>query len=81
MRLEPGILLRSRDHLIGTGFPDANNAIVKDRICMFVKVRPFNTEYFHYQVLVLNYYEHPIIDDVIATPGEFEEWFEVVSRS
>jgi len=48
---------------------------------MFVKVRPFNDVYLHYQVLVLNYHEHPIVDDIIVTPAEFGEYFQVLDLS
>jgi len=78
---EPGTLLRSTDDLIGTGFPHGGNVILKDRICMFIKVRPFNGTFFHYQLLVLNYYDHPIVDDVIVTPDEFKRYFQVVDLS
>jgi len=54
---------------------------MKDRICMFINVRPFNDERFHYQVLVLNYYGHPIVDDVIVTPAEFERYFQLLDLS
>ena len=77
----PGTLLRSRTDLIGTGFPHGDNVIMKDRICMFVKVRPFNDVYLHYQVLVLNYHEHPIVDDIIVTPAQFGKYFQVLDLS
>lgn len=77
----PGSLLRSKDDLIGTGFPDGNNIIMGDRICLFLRVIPFNGTHDHYQVLVLDYYGTPIVDDVIATKTEFNKWFDVVYSS
>ena len=76
--LTPGTLLCSTGLLFGTGFPDGNNVIAKDRMCVFLDSFPFNTDHNHYRILVLDYGGHPIVDDVIATAYEFQKWFSVV---
>jgi len=75
------MLLRSTDDLIGTGLPKPKNVIMADRICMFLAKKPFAHGYDHYLLLVVDYYGHTIIDDVLATENEFKRWFEPVHNS